>query len=98
MLHVLRRSRRLRGTRLDPFGYALVRKIERALIDEFAELTDELLSLVSPESADQVAAILVMPQEIRGYEHIKLDSIAEYHRKVNLAKDLLLAPLGTEVG
>ncbi|KOS54493.1 indolepyruvate ferredoxin oxidoreductase family protein [Rhodococcus rhodochrous] len=98
MLHVLRRSRRLRGTRLDPFGYALVRKIERALIDEFAELTDELLSVVSPESADQVAAILAMPQEIRGYEHIKLDSIAEYHRKVNLARDLLLAPLGSEIG
>ncbi|EME19032.1 indolepyruvate ferredoxin oxidoreductase family protein [Rhodococcus triatomae] len=89
--HVLRRSRRLRGTRLDPFGYAHVRKVERALINEFADLTAELVSLASQESAGQVETILAMAQEIRGYEFIKLDSVSEYHRKVDQARSLVPA-------
>ncbi|WP_280425911.1 indolepyruvate ferredoxin oxidoreductase family protein [Nocardia carnea] len=89
-LHILRRSRGLRGTRLDVFGYAHVRKVERALIEEFAQLTAEIVPLATPLTADRVEAILAMPQEIRGYEHIKLDNVAEYHRKVDEARDLIV--------
>ena len=39
------RMRRLRGTRLDPFGRAEVRRVERELIGEYEELVGEALAL-----------------------------------------------------
>ncbi|MXP23859.1 indolepyruvate ferredoxin oxidoreductase family protein [Gordonia sp. HNM0687] len=86
--HVLRKSRRLRGTAFDPFGYAHVRKVERELISEFAALTAEVVSEVTQDTADHVNSILAMPQEIRGYEEIKMDSVAEFRRKVAEAREL----------
>ena len=40
---LLYRMRRLRGTRLDPFGHAEVRRVERELIAEYEALVDEAL-------------------------------------------------------
>ncbi len=42
-LGALRRARRLRGTAFDPFGHAHVRKVERALVDEYRRLVDGAL-------------------------------------------------------
>ncbi len=39
----LYRMRRLRGTRLDPFGKAEVRRVERKLVEEYEELVGETL-------------------------------------------------------
>jgi len=84
--HVLRRCRRLRGTRLDLFGYAEVRKTERALIDEFAALTAEVVPLATEETSADIQGLLGMAQEIRGYEFIKMDSVAEYRRALAEAR------------
>ena len=46
----LYRMRRLRGTRLDPFGTAKVRRLERALPGEYESLIAEALELVTPET------------------------------------------------
>ena len=37
------RLRRLRGAWLDPFGYAKVRRVERALVGEYEQMIDEAL-------------------------------------------------------
>jgi indolepyruvate ferredoxin oxidoreductase len=82
---LLRAGRHLRGTPLDLFGYAHMRKLERELISQFAQITADVLPRTSTENADQIEAILALPQEIRGYESVKLDRVAEYRAKMTAA-------------
>jgi indolepyruvate ferredoxin oxidoreductase len=77
-LRALYAARRLRGTRLDPFGRAEVRRVERALIGEYRALVDRALTRLSAETAPQVAALAELADGIRGYEHIKLRNVAEF--------------------
>ncbi len=80
-LALLRRSRRLRGTPLDPFGHAHVRRVERALVGEYRALVDGALEHLTPASADQVAAIAALPDVIRGYEDIKLAGVERFREQ-----------------
>jgi indolepyruvate ferredoxin oxidoreductase len=77
----LRRMRRLRGTRLDPFGRADVRRVERELIGEYEALVDEALTLLTPETHDTAVELLELPDLIRGYEDIKLRNVALYRKR-----------------
>jgi indolepyruvate ferredoxin oxidoreductase len=73
----------VRGTPLDPFGYAEVRREERALIEWYRDLVRQCLTLEDGALAQEMAAL---PDQIRGYENIKLESV----RKVkSLAADRL---------
>lgn len=74
----LRAARFLRGTALDPFGYAHVRRVERELIHEYRTLVREALS---KGTADAVAEIAALPDMIRGYEDIKLARVAEFRER-----------------
>jgi indolepyruvate ferredoxin oxidoreductase len=71
-LRALARLKFLRGTALDPFGYAAARREERALIGWYRDLVRR--SLHDPALAAEMAAL---PERIRGYEQIKLGSIRE---------------------
>ena len=64
--------KRLRGTPFDIFGYAEVRRQERALVDWYRELVRECMQSDNVELAKEIAAL---PDQIRGYENIKLESI-----------------------
>jgi len=60
VFRLLVRLRRLRGTALDPFGYARVRRLERALIGEYRGLIEKALAPLSRdtyERADKLAAL-----------------------------------------
>jgi indolepyruvate ferredoxin oxidoreductase len=73
-LRVLRALRRLRGTPFDPFGYAAVRREERRLVHWYRDLvTAALHGTDGHASALELARL---PEAIRGYEDIKLRSIA----------------------
>ncbi len=80
LMHTLARGKRLRGTRLDPFGRTELRRIERELIGEYREqLTDELAFLEArPDQRAGVVAALALPMEVRGYEDLKLKRVQEY--------------------
>jgi indolepyruvate ferredoxin oxidoreductase len=75
-LRVLRAARRLRGTPLDVFGYARLRREERALIGWYESLVQTALGHLTPATAALVAEIAAVPDAIRGYEDIKLRNIA----------------------
>ncbi|GAA0988177.1 indolepyruvate ferredoxin oxidoreductase family protein [Acrocarpospora macrocephala] len=75
----LRAARGLRGTALDVFGYAKVRRVERALIAEYRDLISQALDRLTPGTADVVAELAALPETIRGYENIKLARVAEFH-------------------
>jgi indolepyruvate ferredoxin oxidoreductase len=87
-LTTLRRMKRLRGTPLDVFGYTDLRKQERALINEYRGVVDELLASLTPGNTDAAVAIASLPDLIRGYEHRKVAAIARYHETLaaNLAE------------
>ena len=75
---VLVRMRRLRGTRLDPFGYTRVRRVERELIAEYTGLLDDLLASLSPGNHALAVELASLPDEVRGYEQVKLDNVTRY--------------------
>jgi indolepyruvate ferredoxin oxidoreductase len=78
--------RRLRGTPLDVFGYAGIRRVERALIGEYQALIDRALARLGPDTHDAAVALAALPDEIRGYEDIKLESVRRFRA---LAQDLV---------
>lgn len=75
----LRAMRRLRGTRLDPFGVAEVRRVERELVAEYRALVPQLLAL---DDVDRAVEIAALPDMVRGYEQIKLDNVARYRARL----------------
>jgi indolepyruvate ferredoxin oxidoreductase len=78
---VLRRSRRLRGTPFDPFGYAKVRRIERALPGEYLSLVDAALERLTPQRLDAVVEVARLPELVRGYEEIKLANVERFRAR-----------------
>ncbi|NRQ35789.1 indolepyruvate ferredoxin oxidoreductase family protein [Nonomuraea sp. NN258] len=81
----LRAARVLRGTSLDVFGYAKVRRIERELIHEYRGHVRDALACLTPGTADDVAELAALPEVIRGYEDIKLARVAEYRDRAATA-------------
>jgi indolepyruvate ferredoxin oxidoreductase len=78
---LLYRLRRLRATRLDPFGWTRVRRLERELIDDYEELVLEGLRRLSPENHELVLELCELPEVIRGYEEIKLANAALFRER-----------------
>jgi len=79
---VLAKLRFLRGTPLDLFGYTAERKQERALIAAYCKTVSGLLGKLNADNLAQAVAIARIPEEIRGYGHVK-----ERHLKAALQKE-----------
>ena len=73
----LAKMKRLRGTAFDLFGYSAERKTERALIAHYERSLDRLLAELTPERLDLAVKIAAIPQQIRGFGHIKDASVAK---------------------
>ncbi len=73
-MKALARGKRLRGTRLDPFGRAEVRVVERAMIDEFEVAMRTTLDRTKRGefTIERAVEIATLPMDVRGYEDIKL--------------------------
>jgi indolepyruvate ferredoxin oxidoreductase len=78
---VLAKLKGLRGTPLDVFGYSAERRTERKLIDEYKTSIDELLRGLNSERLALAAEIARVPEEIRGYGHVKARHLAAARRK-----------------
>ncbi|MBI1396650.1 MAG: indolepyruvate ferredoxin oxidoreductase family protein [Betaproteobacteria bacterium] len=68
---VLARLRFLRGTAFDIFGRTAERRRERALIAEYETTIAELLGRLDPENHPLAVRIASIPEEIRGFGHVK---------------------------
>jgi indolepyruvate ferredoxin oxidoreductase len=68
---VLAKLKGLRGTVLDPFGRSEERQIERALIGEYRDCIAELSKTLSTANLARAVEIACIPEEIRGYGHVK---------------------------
>uniref|UniRef100_UPI0037844BB0 DUF6537 domain-containing protein n=1 Tax=Reyranella sp. TaxID=1929291 RepID=UPI0037844BB0 len=78
---VLAKLKGLRGTAFDLFGYTAERRTERALIGEYEALVNELLRELSPANHPLAVKLASLPDEIRGYGHIKDASIEKTRRR-----------------
>jgi len=72
----------LRGTPLDPFGRARVRRVERELIGAYRALVDKALVGLSAETHARAVKLAALPDLIRGYEDIKLASVERFRDEV----------------
>lgn len=81
-LRLLRRLKALRGTAWDPFGYAEVRRKERALIGWYETILRRAAGALSPDTYDDALAVARAPDAIRGYEGVKLTAIQKVEAEV----------------
>ena len=82
---VLARFKGLRGTAFDVFGHTAERKMERALIAEYRATVGGLLPKLTTAKLAQAVAIASIPEDIRGYGHVK-----ERHLKAAKEKEASL--------
>lgn len=90
-------ARRLRGTRLDVFGYHRVRRLERQLITEYRTAIMSALAVLGPDTLGGAVKMAQLPDQIRGYEDIKLDNVVGYRtdlaeERAELARTASLRP------
>ncbi len=78
----LRAGKRLRGSRLDPFGRTEMRRTEAALPDEFRRSLAVVARSIRPVQLDAAIAVANLPDSIRGYEDLKMRRIAEYREQM----------------
>jgi indolepyruvate ferredoxin oxidoreductase len=78
---LLARLKGLRGGALDVFGKTDERRMERQLLSDYEACIAELLKSLSAERLALAAEIARIPEEIRGYGHVK-----ERHVKAARAK------------
>ena len=68
---LLTKLKGLRGTAFDIFGYTLERKRERALIVEYRETINQVLEMLSGKNHALAVDIASIPEQIRGFGHVK---------------------------
>ena len=73
---VLARLKGLRGTALDLFGASEERRMERQLIADYEADLDRLLKDYTPERGALAVQIAQVPQQIRGFGHVKDAAVA----------------------
>ena len=71
----------LRGTMLDPFGKTDERKTERALIKDYRDNIAALCISLNAENLPLVIELASLPEEIRGYGHVKERNLRKAREK-----------------
>jgi indolepyruvate ferredoxin oxidoreductase len=82
VLAALARSKRVRGTVADPFRWAAVRKLEREMIPEYEDAVRQLATRLTAGNLADAVEIASLPDQVRGYEHLKLDRATRYRQEL----------------
>lgn len=92
MLRLLAGLKGVRGTPFDVFGYGAHRRLERSLADWYKDLIRRAIALRQPDHVTIIQELACLPDQIRGYEQIKEESIARVkgiaEEKLRLLKQL----------
>ena len=78
----LRAARHLRGTPLDVFGAAGVRRVERSLVGEYQRAVREACEALGPDTVDRVVEVAGAADLVRGYEEVKLANVERFRERV----------------
>lgn len=89
VMRALAAGKRLRGTRMDPFGRTEVRRTERRILAEYeaalGRVVRGLRADPTPERLAAAVAIAALPDRVRGYERLKLERAAAFSRRLATA-------------
>ncbi|WP_276486882.1 indolepyruvate ferredoxin oxidoreductase family protein [Ectopseudomonas mendocina] len=83
---VLARFKFLRGSVLDPFGHSAERRLERELIEEYETNVAYLLAEMNDGNYRTAVALAEIPEQIRGYGHVKEAALAKAREQANQLK------------
>ncbi len=75
-LKLLAAMKGLRGSEFDIFSWSAHRRMERELIGWYRGLIERVLERVTEENLAKALEIAALPDQIRGYEHIKEENVA----------------------
>jgi len=81
-VRLLAKGKHLRGTFLDPFRWTHVRRLERALPGEYVNAIDRVLAALSAENLDAAVKLAELPDQVRGYENLKVERAAKYRARL----------------
>ena len=82
----------LRGTAFDPFGYTAERKTERRLITHYEALIIEIMTRLDHDNHALAVEIASLPEQIRGFGHVKERHLAEVDTRETALLDALRRP------
>jgi len=82
LLRILRAARHIRGTWIDPFRWAEVRRVERAMIPEYLAVLEALTAGLTADNLSRATEIASLPDQVRGYEDLKLERARIYRREL----------------
>ncbi|MCU1394812.1 MAG: hypothetical protein JWM34_3240 [Ilumatobacteraceae bacterium] len=82
---MLAKGKRLRGTWMDPFGRADVRRVERDLVEMYSSALRSASRRLHDSNFDVVMRIAALPDGVRGYEHLKLERAETFKRDLAVA-------------
>ncbi|MCE0767531.1 hypothetical protein LWC35_32230 [Pseudonocardia kujensis] len=82
VLRTLAKGKVVRGTPLDPFGRTEVRRLERALRDEYRARVLRLAGTLTPGTYDTAVAAAEAAELVRGYEDVKLAGVVRYRARL----------------
>ncbi len=94
-LQVLAKLKVLRGTPLDVFAYSAERRTERALIKEYEALIKTLAGELNPANHAMALQLADLPDQIRGYGHVKAAAIEQFHEHQEQLKSSWSAGIST---
>jgi indolepyruvate ferredoxin oxidoreductase len=84
--------KKLRGTKLDVFGYMAERKMERALIDEYRNTILSLLDKLDARNLALAVEIAGLPEKIRGFGQVKEKAVTQFRQEQEVLLGKFTAP------
>ena len=89
---LLARMKFLRGTALDLFGRTEERRLERQLIEDYRASISAAVSKLSADNLALVSELASLPEQIRGFGHVKLASIEKAKARWRVIEQALTGP------
>lgn len=92
LFRFMARFKGLRGTALDPFGYAAERRMERGLIADYRTMMSQVLEGLNAANLYHAIELAGAATEVRGYGPVKEDAFHAYEkRKADLLASIMAA-------
>ncbi|MFZ6645860.1 indolepyruvate ferredoxin oxidoreductase family protein [Undibacterium sp. TJN25] len=81
--------KKLRGSKLDIFGYSEERKAERAMSADYQDMILSLVKDLNKDKLDLAVELANLPEKVRGFGHVKEKAMKTYYAdKVGLLQKL----------
>ncbi|HWA49585.1 MAG TPA: indolepyruvate ferredoxin oxidoreductase family protein, partial [Dongiaceae bacterium] len=92
VFRLLARLKGLRGGALDPFSRLPERRLERRLIADYEALIEEIITLLDAGNHATAVALASIPEQIRGYGHVKEAHLATAKKREAELLTILRSP------